>query len=162
MAQLLLINDKTYRENVNEIGDVVGVFEDTHEFSDTEKNKFEIMPIEGVTRKEVVEKLDGNFPETSPVWKAEVTEWSFNRPEEKYIWKDNKGEWCWLEETHKYPFTCADMGTDIKILLASIQTDKVSKMVLIDGNIKETISRQEVNLNKVVDDLYKDGEIIVN
>ena len=62
MAQLLLISETIVKKNVNEVGDVVGVFEDSHRFSKTEIEKFDIRQIKG-TRKEVTDKLQVDYPE---------------------------------------------------------------------------------------------------
>jgi len=159
MAQLLLISNKTYREGLNEIGDIVGRFNDTHVFSSTEQEVFEIMQIKGVTEEELDERLSALRPEKESAWKSETTEWCFDQPEEKELWKNAKDEWCYLEEEEKYPFTCAGMKDSIKAALADSETDKVAKLILVDTNIKETISRRVENLNKV-DKLSEGGELI--
>ena len=58
MAQLLLITAEVYRKNVSEIGDIVGVFNDDHQFSTTEKEKFEILKVPGFTRRELEIELE--------------------------------------------------------------------------------------------------------
>ncbi len=61
MAQLLLINAITKRD-VNEIGDIVGVFDDEHIFSENEYHSFEIVKIEG-KREEINSELEKLIPE---------------------------------------------------------------------------------------------------
>ncbi len=45
MARLLCINAKTWKPEINNIGDVVGEFPDSHQFSDNEKLLFDIIDI---------------------------------------------------------------------------------------------------------------------
>lgn len=149
MAKLLLISDKTYHVNVNEIGDVVGVFEDSHIFSRAEREAFEILQIKGLSREEVAERLNSSCPEIRFAWKSATTEWTLSKPEEKELWKNPQTKWCFIEQKHKHLFTCTDMGNDIKTALADPEIDKASKLVLIDSNIKETISRQPENYTEV-------------
>jgi hypothetical protein len=57
MAQLVLISETTYGENINEIGDIVGVFEDSHVFSDHEYKIFDFLQVSGFTREELTKEL---------------------------------------------------------------------------------------------------------
>jgi len=52
MVKLVCIKSNTLRPNVNNLGDIVGVFPDNWEFSQAEQNQFDIIDIEGA--KEVV------------------------------------------------------------------------------------------------------------
>ena len=45
MAQLVLISEATYGENINEIGDIVGVFDGAHQFSSNEYLMTSLTPI---------------------------------------------------------------------------------------------------------------------
>ena len=50
--QLLLINEKTYRPGVNNIGDIVGIFDGTHQFSPSGKSSFIIIKISGFSKEQ--------------------------------------------------------------------------------------------------------------
>jgi len=47
MAQLLIIKDETVRDGMQYIGDMVGVFEDSHVFSDNELVLFDVLIVNG-------------------------------------------------------------------------------------------------------------------
>lgn len=49
MVQLALINAVTKNE-INNLGDVIGIFEDSHVFSATEQHCFDIVQVAGITR----------------------------------------------------------------------------------------------------------------
>lgn len=70
MAKLLLITDKTFRNGINNIGDIVGVFSDEHEFSKDELDGFKIISTEGKTD-EVRIALDQMKPDISAMSKSE-------------------------------------------------------------------------------------------
>lgn len=61
MAQLLIISKQTAKPNVQQEGDVVGVFSDAHQFSATEREKFAIQRIKG-SREEVASRLAALLP----------------------------------------------------------------------------------------------------
>ena len=81
--RLALINENTYKEGLNEIGDVVGVFADTHTFTAKELVAFDIVD---VTDSEA--EIQAAIPEVKAVFKAKTTEWTDERPEEKRVWTD--------------------------------------------------------------------------
>ena len=89
MAQLLKIS--TRRTNpYNEVGDIIGVFEDSHIFSENERNKFDIEKIKG-TREEVEKNMRDMLPNIkfdSPIGVVEI--WSGDKWQEinepKYKW----------------------------------------------------------------------------
>ena len=61
MAILLLITERQANTNIQFVGDVVGVFDDKHPFTDHEKSTFEFMPVKG-SASEVREKLYSQIP----------------------------------------------------------------------------------------------------
>ena len=121
MAQILKINELTYHVGINGIGDVVGVFEDTHKFSITELNIFDIEKVIGSV--ETVKMLiNAVLPRMSRVYKASTTGWTETKPKEKEVWEDiETKELSILEDQPKY--------------LVS----------LIDGKFAENITRNTVN-----------------
>lgn len=68
MAKLLLINSATEKAGLQEIGDIVGVYEDSHQFSQTTLEKFDIFPIKGSVA-DVRAKLDAITPTIKDVYK---------------------------------------------------------------------------------------------
>lgn len=67
MAKLVCIKSNTLRPNVNNIGDVVGVFQDNWKFSQAEQNQFDIIDIEGA-KEEVEAKLQAQLPVEKEVY----------------------------------------------------------------------------------------------
>ena len=159
MAQLLLVSKKTAKPNVQEEGDIIGIYEDSHVFSSTEQEIFDIMQIPGFTKEQLRLELNKLRPETQNAWKSETTEGSLDEPSEKRLWKNNKDEWCFLEDEHKCPMSLRDTSQNIKDALSDPGTDFETKQALIAGHVKETISLNTDNMNKV-DKLYQDGGLI--
>lgn len=62
MAKLLCIKEATLRTGVNELGDIVGVFADNHEFSQAEKSGFDIVKITSDDVKKTQEDLQKLIP----------------------------------------------------------------------------------------------------
>jgi len=83
MPQLVLINNLTYREGINEVDDCVGVFLDTHIFSEHEKNIFKIV------------KVGGTMATVKYAMKAA-------EPEQAMAYKDD-GQWFELAKDPKFP-----------------------------------------------------------
>lgn len=96
-------------------GDLVGVYEDSHAFSDEEHNIFNISKITGFTREEIVNWLQSNMPEIKRIYRLSVAnQWTDEKPEEKKLWDDN-GVWRFLKVLPKYgwnfgSFTAADVA----------------------------------------------------
>jgi len=104
MAQALLI--KTANTDLKTVGDIVGIFEDTHKFSEHELLAFNVAKIEG-TREEVATKLNAIRIEIETAYRATSTEWSRTQPEEKQVWKDTDDKWYFLEVELKYQYSMA-------------------------------------------------------
>ena len=91
MAQILLISKKTYYEGVKEIGDCVVVMDDSHVFSDHEKDIFDIVKIEGT--KATVEMLQKTaMPRKATLRKTGVIGWTEDPIEEKDVWENDEKE----------------------------------------------------------------------
>jgi len=91
MAQLMLIKATK---------DVIGIFEDTHIFSSTELDKFDLVQIKG-TREEI-EKQTEDLVGLKEAWKSKTIEWTLESPEKKLLWTDGKNLKEVVERT-KYP-----------------------------------------------------------
>ena len=81
--QLLLINEKTYRPGVNNIGDIVGVFDGTHEFSPAEIEAFDIVRIKGINREQAEAALEKLLPDTSGMAPEQIDQ-SYTSPKYKF------------------------------------------------------------------------------
>lgn len=78
MAKLLCIKNATLRDGINEIGDIVGVFPDTHVFSQAEIDGFDIVKITSDNVDKTYTELLKLMPENpdiekSPKYKFKVT-----------------------------------------------------------------------------------------
>lgn len=98
MPQIATINEKTNRTGIQETGDIVGVFEDKHVFSDTEKTNYDIHQVSGYSVKELQLALYQR------------------RVEIKQMWKDTDGTWKELKESPKFKqslknFTSTDLSS---------------------------------------------------
>lgn len=62
--QLLLINEKTSRPGINNIGDILGVFDGDHQFSPAEEAGFDIVRIKGISKEQAESALQGLLPNT--------------------------------------------------------------------------------------------------
>jgi hypothetical protein len=135
MAKLLCINAITFREGLNNIGDILGVFEDNHPFTPRELVAFDIIEVKGMTREEVQAKLP--IVETKEGFTDKATGdfiEGIEKPADKEItdlnrttlWNDN-GEWKVMAKKPKYQHTLASV--DPKVI-----TDFVSK----DNKVVET------------------------
>ena len=65
--QLLLINEKSYRSDVNNIGDIVGIFDGTHEFSPAEEAGFDIVRLTGINKHQAESALENLRPNTEGI-----------------------------------------------------------------------------------------------
>jgi len=114
MAKLLLINaDSVARKpkGVQEVGDIVGVFPDTHEFSPTEQVRFEIFYVYGS-----VEEVRKSLPrvERRDGIDGEVEEWRNTT--------DNK--WYEIKKKKKFEVNVSSLDLEDRQALASSLTSK--------------------------------------
>jgi len=131
MAQLLIIDTGTYHPPYDEMDDIVGVFDDTHKFSERELKNFKVVNVKG-KRADVQVKLRENLPERSRIFQDKNTLlWSFKEPEEvraeKEVWKnpaDNR--WYYLEDEPKFQFTLKDLSAVEKTLLETTNPLSIS------------------------------------
>lgn len=106
MAQIVKINSVTYREGINNVNNVVGVFEDTHVFDSGELEMFDIEKIPG-TKAAIELQIGLVTPERKQIYKSDTIEWSDKEPETKVVW-DDAGEWKELVEPPKYTISYTD------------------------------------------------------
>jgi hypothetical protein len=131
MAKLLIINEISYRDGVNNPGDIVGVYPDDHEFTQGETECFNIVEVKDTTPDEFREKL------FSPVTKI--------------IWQGRDGNWKEKVKDSKYRNSINGLTTeDISELLSddAVARDAVIANVkngleLIDDNVQTAITMSE-------------------
>lgn len=150
MGQALLI--KTANTIMKTIGGIVGIFEDTHKFSNYELLAFNVAKIEG-KREDIVAKLNAIQIPFSTAYKAELTEWSRTRPEEKIVWQDADEKWYFLEAQPKYKWSMALLSEQEKTTLETDATgvarDAVFKKMIVNPGVWNVLNMVEVfDLNK--------------
>jgi len=155
MAKILLI--KTANTSLKTVGDIVGIFEDTHKFSEHELLTFNVVKIEG-TREEVVAKLNAIHVPMDRAYKAVDGSWSRTRPEEKEVWKDADGKWYFLEAQPKYKWSTALLTEQEKTTLENEATglarDAAFKNMIVNPGTWDSKNKVEVtDLNKVAMEL---------
>lgn len=149
MAQLLEI--KTANTALKTVGDIVGVFEDKHKFSEYELQAFNVRQIIG-TREEVVTKLNVIRVPIETAYKAETTLWSRTRPEDKEIWQNTDEKWYFLEVEPKYIFSTSNLLPEEKTILETMDTGLArdivfKKMVVNPGEWDEKNTVEVTGLN---------------
>jgi len=121
MAQLLLISAETFKDGVNQIGDIVGIFDDSHVFTPTEHIMFVIGYVPNITRDELISSL--KFPELQEV-KTEDTSIK--------MWRNSPNEpWKKLEKEPKYMWTTAGLTEEQKTAFQSSAISKEVKLAMI-------------------------------
>lgn len=119
MAQLLLISKVTFKDGVNQIGDIVGIFEDSHRFSSAEHAVFTIVSVPNLTRDELLANL--KTPEIQEIEDSEKNKIK--------MWRNSPDEpWKKLETQPKYPWTTAGLTQEQADIF---QNPAVSKEVKI-------------------------------
>jgi len=149
MAQALLI--KTANTPLKTVGDIVGIFEDTHKFSTHELLTFDVAKIEG-TRGEVAAKLSAIQIEIETAYRASSTLWSRARPEEKRVWQDVDEKWYFLEVEPKYVYSMSLLSASEKTTLENDATglarDAAFKKMVVnpgDWDAKNQIEATDLN-----------------
>ena len=147
---------KTYRPGTNNIGDIVGVFPGDWEFTESERQVFNIVPVNfpkrngannavfGSRGKEVYQ-VDGEFVETEPLGKLNV--------ETIKVWQDADGQWKEIKDSPKYKFSLKDLTADeiddLNSLFVSVKTGAANK---IGAVITTKSENKERLLKKVIKD----------
>lgn len=147
---LVTISNKTYRSGTNNVGDIVGVFPSDWKFTESERQAFDIVPVnfakeemEQILRslapeEKEVYKVDGEVVETEPLDTLNV--------EIIKVWKDTGNQWKEIKNSPKYKFSLkdltADEKNDLNSLLASVRTEaanKISAVITTKPENKEKI-----------------------
>lgn len=151
MAQLLLIKDANMENK--EVDDIIGIFKDTHRFSDDEHFLFNIQKVEGYTQEELITFAQNKLPERPRIYRLKVAnEWTFDVPEMEDAWKHTDGKWYMVVEAPKYHWTIKNMTPQERTILASgvsSSLDKLNTLSHLESkmcmNIKNMVEITELN-----------------
>lgn len=135
MALVAIINSTTHRPGVNHIGDIVGIFDDSHQFSDAEQNMFDLIQVPNLTRSELISVLKS--PE---IRKAIDTDGV-----ERTVWRNsNTDPWRELVTAVKYTWTTGGLPEQFQAALTSETVDRDTKLNMLT-RLGNNTSWQEVN-----------------
>lgn len=141
MAQLLIIKAETVRDGLQYIGDVVGVFEDSHVFSETEIAKFNVLTVGG-SAADVRTRLQQLTPRIEEAYRSSVDEkYHFGMPPEepleiiKVYRLEGDSKWYKAENKFKFPMTVDELTPEEKQLLETVNINHPS----VDSFIRKLI-----------------------
>lgn len=121
MAIFVLINPTTYRAGVNAIGDIVGIFEDSHQFSEAEAAMFDFVRCPNLT----VEDLTGCL-KTPEIRRARCADGV-----ERTVWRNTPDDpWCGLETAVKYQWTTGGINAEERAFLTG-PADRNTKLSVL-------------------------------
>jgi len=131
MAKLVLINEITYREDINEIDDIVAVVDDKHIFDENEYVKFNIVETP-MTATEISDLQKAATPEMKRIYRSKTLEWTDKEPENKIVWQSGI-DWCELVDEPKYKTSYNTITKSISHTLDR----KIENLVPISMSISE-------------------------
>lgn len=121
MAIVVLINHTTYREGVNAIGDIVGIFEDAHQFSEAETAMFDFVACPNLTAADLTGCLKS--PEIRRARCADGVE--------RTVWRNTPDDpWCELVMPVKYCWTTGGINAEEQAFLTGPADREVKIAVL--------------------------------
>ena len=129
MAQLVCINKDSYREGINKIGDIVAIHDDNVELTGSGYSGLDIIKVEGMTAKEVGEKLVRAEHQTKEYWTV--------------------GEdWYEIKEQPKYSFCIDVLTSDDLIGLESkeLTVDNTAILAKLKDNVSLETKNNETKL----------------
>ena len=124
MPQILCI--KIANTPYKAVGDIVGVYEDTHKFSAREMENYTIHQIKGFTTALELKKAMPYPPIKRAYRTSEANVWSFDMPEEAEFWQDVDKKWYKYIEKVKFKLnidtlTQQDLENLEGVLLSSVE-----------------------------------------
>ena len=151
MAQIVYIDEGTYREGINEIGDIVTVHDDDVKLSGAGYENFGILKVHDYTSEQVRKLIAAKIPERNVAFYSSIGEkWTFERPQEKQVWKNEKGLWCFIEKEPKYRLTISALSSeDINALSSKLTASTQKKEIL--NKIQAKIPLDNYNLMEAAD-----------
>ena len=149
MAQLVLI--KTADTPFKTVGDIVSFWTDEHKPSPEELLTFDIIKIEGYTREQLIEFARNLRPQVQEVFRGKAVrgKWTFEKQDEKRAWLDG-ATWRFIENEPKYRFTCRNMTSQEKTILADSQSSSFEKLQAL-GHLEVTYKMFPENMTEVPD-----------
>jgi hypothetical protein len=160
MAQIVVIAAGTYREGLNNIGDVVSIHDDNVALTGSGYDAFKIIQVDGVTAEELQKKFGALQPEQATAFRTGQNAgiWGLTRPEEKHVWNDN-GVWKELATMPKYGVNLASVDAKATADLVDAEKTALTKTATLESlavvNLK-TIEANQVevaDLNKVAEEI---------
>jgi len=148
MPQLLLVKDAN--TVAKKVGDIIGIFEDMHKFSDDEKSYFYIEFVAGFkTALELRKVLRENHYEIKQANRLPVAnQWTFENPEEKGFWRElPDGKWCELVDNPKYKINYYALTIDERRQMARDELTIPQRIELIK-KCENRIKTNPVNLTE--------------
>lgn len=139
MAKLVLINNYSYREGINEIGDIVEIVDEDVELNgpgyyDEKGNpKFTILLVKGVTRQEIQLKQKENWPDRKFI------------EEDRYWLSSEDSFWYIIREISKYRFSMKNVPQQDISKLQQANVSASDKLTII-GSIPATFVTIEENM----------------
>lgn len=100
MAQLLLIKTEDI-ERRKKPGDIIGVFEDSHKFSEKEIEVFNIEYVANLTKTQTEKAIPRYALETGYISKV-ANQWTLEKPLHRLFWKDENGRFWFYDVEVKY------------------------------------------------------------
>jgi hypothetical protein len=160
MAQIVCIAEGTYREGINNLGDIVSIHDDDVKLTGSGYDAFKIIQVDGVTAKELQEKFGALQPQIQTAYKTPdpADTWGLTRPEEKQVWNDN-GVWKDLAVRPKYGINLASIDAKATADLVDAEKTALTKTTTLESlavvNLKTiAVNQVEVaDLNKVAEEI---------
>jgi hypothetical protein len=143
MAILLLIKAETARDGLQYLNDVVGIFNDDHQFSSTELEVFSFLTIKG-SRQDVSDRIDQIQPAIEEAYKWESDgEYHWTNPDEEtiidiidvYWYGLPPKRWTRLDEDFKFPVNVGELTAEEKQVLETVDINHPS----VDSFIRKII-----------------------
>lgn len=153
MSKLLCINSKSWKPEINNIGDIVGEYPDNHIFSESEKLFFDIIDISDISVDEIRETLKIDIEK---IYEAEDSKFiknikDINKSKEILLLNDN-GKKIEIINMPKYKRSLINLKKE-EIELLKNSKDKNIKLNIIrnsKNNIKE-LNQKEFDVLKIED-----------
>lgn len=144
---LILIDEGTYKEGINNIGDVVEIYNNPALPSGVGYENFKCVEIPYMTAEQVRDVFTNKMPEMKRAWKskAKADEWGFDQPEEAEFWKDGD-DWKQIVDSPKYQINVSDVKTIESSLTAAKDLTERTSAILdnITANVATDTDNQTI------------------